>query len=151
MSQDIVVGSCPICRRNVYFMETHYVDSGIDFHASCYIKHLCIVKNKLDNKKVKGTITLDEAHILEDTDRILINVMSDREDIKTKHILERKYDDLVCKPLIREDFKRSNLEYKIKLLEEERAQRWAFECFNVVDTQFKIGSGEEHKQLSEGD
>lgn len=149
MPSDQVVGICPTCRRNVYFMESHYIDSGEDYHESCYVKHLCIVKKKLDTKKIKGSITLDEAQELKDTEQLLIRATS-KDESCNMYSPKRKYDNLVCKPEIREDFLRSNLENKMKLLEKDRGQRWAFEVLNILDAQFYICAPEEKKQLSDG-
>lgn len=149
MVQDDVVGICPICRRNVYSMEPHFVNLGIDYHNPCYVKHLCIVKRKLDTKKSKGSITLDEAKELEGVDQTLIKITSDNENKDFKYS-PKKYENLICKPNIREDYLRSNLNNKMKLLEEDRGQRWAFEALNMIDNIFYISAPDEKKQITEG-
>lgn len=132
MVNNIVVGICPVCRRNVNFLDEHYIDMGLDYHESCYLKHLCIVKNKLETKQSKGNITLDEVKYLDDVNKIIINISSESKSQQLKYKNNIKYDNLICKPEIREDFLHSNLEKKMKLLEESR----------------KI---EDIKQLTEGD
>ena len=149
MNDDIVIGNCPICRRNVYFMESHFVESGIDYHESCFVKHLCIRKAKLENKKSKGSITLDEANDLLDTDKMLINATATNTGT-TKYSQKRKYDELICRPLIREECKRSTIDKKFKILEESRRNRWAWESFNIIENMFLIGEGNEKKQITDG-
>jgi len=146
MTTDNIVGQCPVCRRNVYFMESHYIEAGIDYHESCFVKHLCIRKSKLESKKSKGSITLDEATELNDTDKMLINTTSTQEET-TKYSPERKYDALICKLVLREECKRSNIERKMKLLEESRTYRWAWESFNIIENILSIDEKSESKQL----
>jgi len=149
MNEDKVIGNCPVCRRNVYFMESHFVESGIDYHESCFVKHLCIRKAKLENKKSKGSITLDEALDLTDTDKMLINATSTDAE-QPKHSPKRKYDELVCRPEIREDCKRTTLDKKFKLLEESRRSRWAWESFNIIENMVLLTPGSETKQITDG-
>jgi hypothetical protein len=119
----------------VHIYDEHYIYEDRNYHQKCYIKVLTIRINKLDKLAWKHEITHEDALELADIRMFRDQAVKDPV-CKTYPDYKEKpaYDQLICRPQVRQSVMRSELEASQKRLELARSSRWAWEAFCVLET-----------------